>query len=166
MLTLASSPSGLTVSTTSSMPISPPYSTTTFTTASNTAGTYVVNITGTSGSLIHTASVSVSVQAPSTQALSVSVSTDSDRYRVGQTVRSTVSVRASGSRATNATVDISIIDESGTTVFSGSGTTNYRGTLYFNWSTRGASHGNYMVKASASKSGYTSGSGSTSFRIR
>jgi hypothetical protein len=164
-LTSASTPSGLTVSPDSTVAVSP-YPAATFTVASNTAGTYVVTITGTNGSLTHTASVSVTVNAPSTQALSVSVSTDSDRYRVGQTVTSTVSVRSSGSRVASATVTIVIKNESGTTVFSASGTTNYRGTASFDWSTSGASPGTYTVTVSASKNGYTSGSGSASFRIR
>jgi hypothetical protein len=164
-LTLDSTPSGLTVTPGSVSNLSPD-STTTFTVESNTAGEYVVNIRGTNGTLTHTASVSVTVNAPSTQALSVSVSTDSSRYEVGRTVTSTVTVRSSGSRVANAAVSISIRDESGTVVYSGSGTTNSRGTASFNWSTRGASSGTYTVTVTASKSGYVSGSDSTSFTIR
>jgi flagellar hook assembly protein FlgD len=164
-LTSSSTPSGLTV-TPGSVSISSPYSATNFTVSSNTSGEYVVNITGTSGSLMHTASVSVTVNAPTTQALSVSVSTDSSRYRAGRTVTSTVNVRSSGSRVANAVVSISIENQSGTVVYSDTGTTNSRGTVSFNWNTRGASSGTYTVTALASKSGYISGSDSSSFTIR
>ena len=160
-----STQSGLTV-TGSAKSVLPPYPTTTFTLISNTPGNYQVNITGTSGSLIHTAAINVSVQAPSTPVLSASVSTDSSRYRAGQTVTSTVSVRSSGSAVSNAGVTISIKNQSGTVVFNGSGTTNSRGSVSFAWNTSKAILGTYTVTVTASKNGYTSGSGSTSFTIR
>jgi hypothetical protein len=49
-------------------------------------------------------------------------------------------------------------------VYSGSGTTNSRGSVSFAWNT--GSSGNYTVTVAASKTGYTPGSGSTSFTIR
>lgn len=160
-----STQSGLTV-TGSAKSVLPPYPTTTFTLISNTPGNYQVIITGTSGTLIHTAAINVSVQAPSTPVLSASVSTDSSRYRAGQTVTSTVSVRSSGSAVSNAVVTISIKNQSGTVVFSGSGTTNSRGSVSFAWNTSKAILGTYTVTVTASKNGYTSGYGSTSFTIR
>jgi flagellar hook assembly protein FlgD len=161
----ASNPSGLNV--TGSPPtVSSPYPATTFTLTSNTPDTYVVIITGTSGTLTHTASVSVSVKAPSTPTLSASVSTDSSRYRAGQTVTSTASVRSSGSAVSNAGVTITIKNQSGTVVYSGSGTTNSRGSVSFAWNTGRSSSGTYTVTVAASKTGYTPGSGSTSFTIR
>ncbi len=157
--------SGLTV-TGAAMPVSSPYPTTTFTLTSNTPGNYQISITGTSGTLIHTAAINVSVQAPATPVLSASVSTDSSRYRTGQTVTSTVSVRSSGSAVSNAAVTISINNQSGTVVFSGSGTTNSRGSVSFTWNTNKAIPGTYTVAVTASKNGYTSNSGSASFTIR
>jgi hypothetical protein len=151
---------------TGSATVSSPYPATTFTLTSNTPGTYVVIITGTSGTLTHTASISVSVKAPSTPALSASVSTDSSRYRAGQTVTSTASVRSSGSAVSNAGVTITIKNQSGTVVYSGSGTTNSRGSVSFAWNTGRSSSGTYTVTVAASKTGYTPGSGSTSFTIR
>ena len=165
-LSASSTPSGLSVSTGSTMPVTFPYSITTFTLTSNTPGTYVVNITGTSGGLTHTISLSISVNAASTPALSVSVSTDSSRYRVGQTVTNTISVRSSGSTVSNASVNISIKNQSGAVVFNGSGTTNSRGTVNFTWKTTGATAGAYTVAVSASRSGYTAGLASTSFTLR
>ena len=166
-ITLASSstPSGLMVTPMSSS-VSAPYSAKTFTVSSNTPGQYIMNITGSSGSLIRTTPVSVTVNAPSTQGLSVSISTDSSSYRVGGTVISTVNVRSNGSRVPNVTVGIIIENQSGTIVYSSTGTSNSRGTVSFNWNTAGAAKGTYTLKATASKSGYLSGSDSISFNIR
>jgi uncharacterized protein YfaS (alpha-2-macroglobulin family) len=148
------------------MPVVSPYRATTFTVTSNTAGTYTIDITGASGSLTHSTSVKVVVNAPSAPALSVSVSTNMGSYRVGQTVTSTVTVKSSGAPVANATVTFSIKNRSGTTVSSGSGTTGSAGTVRFTWNTKGANRGTYTVQVSASKSSYTSKSGSTTFAVR
>ncbi len=61
-LTSASTPAGLTV-TPASTDVTSPYPTTTFTVASSTPGTYMVTITGTSGTLTRTTAVAVTVNA-------------------------------------------------------------------------------------------------------
>ena len=63
-LTSASIPAGLTV-TPASATVTSPYVTTTFTVASTQPGTYTVTITGTSGTLTHTTTVAVTVNARS-----------------------------------------------------------------------------------------------------
>ena len=164
-LSATSTPSGLTV-TPATASVAPSYPVTSFTATSSTTGTFTANITGTSGTLTHTTSVKVVVNAPSSPALSVSLSTNMGSYKVGQTVTSKVTVKSSASSVGNATVTFSIKNRFGTTVSSGSGTTGSAGTMQFTWNTKGATRGTYTVQVSASKSGYTSGSGSTSFTIR
>lgn len=157
-----STPANITVTPTSATVAGPPYATTNFTVTSSTPGTYTVIITGTSGTLMHQTSVTVTVKAP---ALSVMVSTDKGSYRVGQTATIMVTVTSAGSPVNGAAVAFSIKNRFGNTVKSGVGTTS-AGTVQFTWNTRGASRGTYTVQASASKSGYTSGSGSTTFTLR
>ena len=62
-LTPSSTPAGLTVTPASATSASPAYPSTTFTATSNTAGTYTVTVTGVSGTLSHTATVTVTVQS-------------------------------------------------------------------------------------------------------
>jgi hypothetical protein len=158
----ASAPANVTVTPTSAT-VGPPYAATAFTVTSSTPGTYTVTIAGTSGSLRHQTSVTVTVKAP---ALSVKVSTDKASYTVGQTVTITVTVASAGSPIGGATVAFSIRNQSGSTVKSGSGTTTSAGTVQFTWNTKGAKRGSHTLRASASKTGYTSGSGSTTFTLR
>jgi hypothetical protein len=158
----ASAPANVTVTPTSAT-VGPPYAATAFTVTSSTPGTYTVTIAGTSGSLRHQTSVTVTVKAP---ALSVKVSTDKASYMVGQTVTITVTVASDGSPIGGAAVAFSIKNQSGRTVKSGSGTTTSAGTVQFTWNTKGAKRGSHTLRASASKTGYTSGSGSTTFTLR
>jgi predicted glutamine amidotransferase len=159
----ASASANVTVIPASVTVVGPPYAATAFTVTSSTPGTYTVTVTGTSGSLRHQTSVTLTVKGP---ALSVRVSTDKGSYTVGQTVTITVTVTSAGLPIGGAAVVFSIKGRFGSTARSGSGTTTPTGTLQFTWNTKGASRGSYTVQVSASKTGYTSGSGSSTFTLR
>jgi hypothetical protein len=109
-----------------------------------------------------------------TKNLKVQVSTDKPQYfRIDQGVI-TVNVTDTGTKPINsATVEVTILRFDGEIAFSASGTTDKNGLVQFKF---GISHfrfhrsvgylpGNYTVKAEATKSGYESGSGQTTFEV-
>ena len=140
-----------------------PYALTAFAVTSSTSGTCAVTVTGTSGSLTHQTSITVTAKIP---ALSVTVSTGKSSYAVGQIVRITVIAASAGAPVGGATVPFSIKTHFGRTVNSGYGTTTSVSTVQFTWNTQVARSGSYTVPASALKTGYASGSGSTTFAFR
>src|SRR5207244_13257878 len=94
-LTTASSPDGLTISCTQSSITGGQTSTCTL--GSSTAGSYAVTITGTSGNLVHTASVSVDVTPPVVVPdFSLAADPAALAFVAGESGSSTISVMATG----------------------------------------------------------------------
>src|SRR2546425_188256 len=89
-LTTASSPSGVAGSCAPSSISGSETSTCTL--SSSTPGSYTVTVTGTSGSLVHTTSIGVTVTAPSTPDFSISANPESVSFVAGETVTSTISL--------------------------------------------------------------------------
>jgi subtilase family serine protease len=96
-LTASGIPSGVTVGFSSSTITGTESSTATFTVASTAAaGTYSITITGTGGSLTKTATVSLTVTAPTTGAFTISVSPTSGYLYQGQSGYAVVTTSVSG----------------------------------------------------------------------
>ncbi len=105
---------------------------------------------------------------PPTGALHVTVTTDKSTYSDRQTVYITVHVTDDGGAAVGgAAVNVTITAANGTT-WIGSSTTNAAGDATFSYkiNVRKGGRGTYTVTATASKDGYTSGSGSTTFTVQ
>src|SRR3989441_2911192 len=96
---------------------------------------------------------------PQLPALSVSVTTDSQVYSKGSTATITVTVTSS-TPVSGATVTLKVAPPNGNTSQS-TGTTNSNGQVTFSYHI--VKSGTYTVSATATKSGYISGSGSTTF---
>ncbi len=137
----------------------------TYTVSASLAG-YVSNSTtvAISGSEVTNANISLS---PALPLLSIKVITDRSRYSRGYTVKINTTVTSSGIAVPGATVGVTILDPVGTTVSTKSGITDTSGTARFTYVIpTSARSGTYTIKANASAAGYTSGSGSTTFRVR
>src|SRR2546426_5990537 len=96
---------------------------------------------------------------PQLPALSVSVTTDSQVYSKGSTATITVTVTSS-TPVSGATVTLKVAPPNGNTSQS-TGTTNSNGQVTFSYHI--VTSGTYTISATATKSGYISGSGSTTF---
>ena len=96
---------------------------------------------------------------PQLPALSVSVTTDSQVYSKGFTATITVTVTSS-TPVSGATVTLKVAPPNGNTSQS-TGTTNSNGQVTFSYHI--VKSGTYTASATANKSGYLSGSGSTTF---
>jgi subtilase family serine protease len=133
------------------------------------AGTYPVTVTGTSGSSSHSVTVTVTVQAvPSASTLSVTVATDKSTYSGLSLVTITVTVKDSttGKGLQGASVGVNVYYPSGSVAWTSSGTTVLSGTkqfIYFLAPT--ATKGTYNVAATASLTGYQTGTGQTTFNV-
>lgn len=99
-------------------------------------------------------------------ALVVAVTTDKTAYRMGETIYITVSVTdTSGLPVGEAAVSVEVLTASGRRS-TASGTTGGDGRAYFQYKTkRPDGTGSYTISASADKTGYTSGSASTSVTV-
>ncbi len=100
-------------------------------------------------------------------ALNVTVTTDKSIYTNRETVTITVTVTDdTGAAVEGATVDITITTANGNQ-WAGSGTTDANGQAVFTYRVNANrdGYGTYTVEATASKAGYTSGSGSTTFTV-
>ncbi len=99
-----------------------------------------------------------------TPTLSVSVSTDKPSYTQNTYAHITVTVTSS-SPVSGASVTITVTNPNGGTS-QGTGTTNSNGQVTFSYHiAKHAIIGTYTASATATKSGYTSGSGSTTFQV-
>ena len=101
-------------------------------------------------------------------ALHVTVTTDKATYTHRETVYITVTVTDdNGATVQDATVDITITTASGN-VLSANGTTDANGQVTFTYRVNAYRDGTgtYTVDATASKAGYTSGNGSTTFEVQ
>ena len=138
------------------------------TTSATPAGTYTLTVTGTSGSLTSSTIVTLVVQSPQTSGtMTVSVSagalsTRGHSYKVPLTV--TADDASSGNPISGAAVSLSIFSGStcsGTAAASGTGTTGSNGQTSFTFSTKQA--GTWCASAAVTASGYSTGSGETTF---
>jgi len=122
-------------------------------TASSSAstGSFTLRVTGTSGSLTHYADITVVISYGSS--LSVQVSANPNSITTEQYSTITVTVSSNGIPVPGATV---ILSNSGGSLSQASGTTDSNGrftTTFFS-----STSGTFIITASASKSGYNSGS--------
>jgi subtilase family serine protease len=131
-------------------------------------GTYAIIVTGTNGSLSHSAAVTVNVQTSGVKTLSVTVATDKATYSRGSYVYITVTVKdgATGNALRGASVKVTIYYPNGSVAWFGSGTTSSSGTVRFNCGIgRNAPKGTYKVAATASLTGYQTGTGQATFNV-
>src|SRR5881296_2994178 len=70
--------------------------TSTCTFASSTPGTYIVTATGTNGSLVHTASISVTVTTPASPDFTITATPNAVSFVSGQSASSTISLQSTG----------------------------------------------------------------------
>ena len=145
--------SSLTISTSSTTPV----------------GTYTITISGSSGSLNHTTTVSLTVQAPASPNFAVSISPSLANIKPGQSASFTVTVTSTGGFADTVNLSVGGLPSGATPTFSptsvnGSGNSSLRITT-----TRSTAGGTYTVTVTGSSSG-TSGlhshSVTASLRIR
>jgi minor extracellular protease Epr len=104
----------------------------------------------------------------SVKTLSVAVVTDKATYSRGSNVRITVTVKdsATGNGLPGALVKVTVYNPSGSVAWTGSGTTGSSGTVRFNYGVgRSAPKGAYNVVATASLTGYQTGTGQTTFKV-
>jgi minor extracellular protease Epr len=128
--------------------------------SSTSAGTATITATATGYTSAKT-TVTVSSATPS---LSVSVKTNKGSYTRGSSVTVTVTVTSSSVRVNGATVTGTIVAPNGViTNFSGS--TNSKGVYSYTYTSTQTS-GTYIVSATATHTGYSPGSGSTTFKVR
>lgn len=113
------------------------------------------------------ASPTATATPPASGSLAVTVTTDKATYSNRQTVLITVSVTDGINPVSSAAVALTIKTANGKTL-SSSGTTGANGIVTFSHKINVKSNGAgvYTVNATASKSGYTSGSGSTTFTVQ
>ena len=102
---------------------------------------------------------------PPASSLSVDVTTSKTSYSLGETVYITATVTDNGSLVGGAAVQVEITTASGRK-YTANGTTGSDGKATFSLKTkRPDGTGTYQVTATASKSGYGSGTGSTTFEV-
>jgi uncharacterized protein YjdB len=133
--------------------------------AGTTAGTYSITVTGISGSLSHSTTVNVNVQA-NTPSLSVTVKTDKSSYGRGQTVSVTVSVKDGVNPVMSASVSVKVTNPWGSTSTYSAKTDVYGNALIKYGLSYLAQRGTYTVTATASKTGYKSATAKTSFSVK
>jgi uncharacterized protein YfaS (alpha-2-macroglobulin family) len=132
--------------------------------AGTTAGTYPITVTGISGSLSHSTTVNVNVQAP-TYPLSITVKTDKSSYSRGQTVTITVRVTDGVNAVMGASLSVKVTNPRGSTS-TYSATTDKNGNAVIKYKLSYlAQKGTYTVTATASKTGYKSASATTNFKV-
>lgn len=124
---------------------------------------FSVSTTG-SGTTTTSSSTSSTSTKGSGSNLVVTVTTDSSSYSAHSWVHITVHVAdSSGSPVSGASVTVSVTNPNGG-VSTGSGTTNSNGDATFRYKVSAVT-GTYTVNAAASASGYTRGTGSTTFTV-
>jgi subtilase family serine protease len=110
-------------------------------------------------------STSASATPVATPTLHVLVTTDKTTYPQRSTADITITVTSSSTPVSGASVTVTVKTSTGGTA-QGTGTTNSHGQVTFSYSiSRNAPTGTYTASATAAKSGYISGSGSTTFSV-
>ncbi len=119
-----------------------------------------ITISGTDGTLTNSVSIPVTI----TPSLSVSV-TSAGTFTQGSTDTFTVGVTSNSTPVSGASVTLKVTASNGS-VAQGTGTTGANGQLTFTYSiSKSAPTGTYTASATATKSGYISGSGSETFVV-
>lgn len=133
--------------------------------SSSVTGTATVKATATGYTSGQT---TVTVNSATNPTLSVSVTSNKGSYKVGQIVTITVTVTSSGTPVSGATVSMTVYYPNGSTASPvPNKTTGSNGqTTFMYLVTSSAPKGTYKAVATASLTGYTSGSGSTTFAVR
>ncbi|MDE1842850.1 MAG: fibronectin type III domain-containing protein, partial [Thaumarchaeota archaeon] len=139
---------------------------TSYTDSSLTNGqTYYYKVTAVNAIGESTASNEASATPQQTPTLSVSVTTDHTSYLRGGHAHITVQVLSNSTPISGASVTVSVTAPNSSTSQS-TGTTGSNGSITFTYNIgKHAPLGTYTVNAKASASGYTSGSGSTTFQV-
>ena len=134
--------------------------------SSSTSTSSSSSSSSTSSTSTSTSTSSSSTSTTSSSQLVVTVTTNRDSYSPGSRVTINVEVTTStGSPVSRASVAVTLTTTSGGKA-TGSGSTSRDGTVTFVYQTaRNAGVGTYTLSAIASASGYTSGSGSTTFQV-
>jgi subtilisin family serine protease len=111
--------------------------------------------------------VSLASPPPVTDSLTVGVQTNKSTYRMGETVSITATVKnSSGIGVSGAAVHIDITTANGRK-YTGDGTTGSSGTVVFRLRTRSTDgRGTYTAAATASKSGFSQGTGVATFLVQ
>ncbi|MBI2848693.1 MAG: S8 family serine peptidase [Chloroflexi bacterium] len=120
-----------------------------------------------SGGKTGSASINITVGTPPpAPTLSVTVATDKTSYVNGKTVKITVTVKNGTTPISGAAVHLEITTANGNKV-AADGTTDANGIAKFEHrvNTKSNGVGAYTVVATASKNGFTNGSGSTTFKV-
>jgi subtilase family serine protease len=114
------------------------------------------------------AQTTVTVNSATNPTLSVSVTTNRGSYKAGQIVTITATVTSSGTAVSGATVSIAVYYPDGSKASSvPDQITGSNGKATFRYLvTTSAPKGTYTAVATATLTGYTSGSGSTTFKVR
>jgi hypothetical protein len=121
--------------------------------------------TTTTTSSTTTSTTTTSTTSTSAPSLSVSVATDKTSYTQDSWAYITVTVSSSGSPVAGASVTVTVTNPNGG-ASQASGTTNSNGQVTFRYRIGpNAPLGTYNVDATASASGYSPGSGSTTFTV-
>jgi hypothetical protein len=138
------------------------------TSASTPAGTYSLTVTGTGGGITHSTSVSLAVQSSATSGTMQVTVTAGSATRAGRGYKVPLTVTAddatTGAAISGAEVLLQVYAGSscsGTPAASGTGTTGSNGQVGFTFTTRTA--GTWCALATVTASGYTDGSGETTF---
>jgi subtilisin family serine protease len=105
---------------------------------------------------------------PTAKTMSVTVSTNKATYSRGSSVTITCTVKdsATGNALKGASVGVTVYYPNGSVAWTGSGTTDSSGRVRFSYRIGGsASKGTYKVVATASLTGYQTGTGQTTFKV-
>ena len=124
-----------------------------------------VNSVGESG---RSNEVSATPSVPTLKTMSVTVSTNKATYSRGSSVTITCTVKdsATGNALKGASVGVTVYYPNGSVAWTGSGTTDSSGRVRFSYRIGGStSKGTYKVVATASLTGYQTGTGQTTFKV-
>lgn len=132
-------------------------------TLSNGVHTITASVTDSGGT---TGSKSITITVGAVPTLSVTVATDKPSYVHGEKAAITVTVTDGTNPVEGASVHVDLTTANGGKL-AGDGTTNSSGKATFTYkvNSKRDGKGTYTVDATASKTGYTSGSGSTTFQV-
>jgi minor extracellular protease Epr len=129
---------------------------------------YQVRAVNSVGPSLPSNKVSATPSVPTLKTMSVTVSTNKATYSRGSSVTITCTVKdsATGNALKGASVKVTVYYPNGSVAWTGSGTTGSTGTVRFSYSISSrASKGTYNVVATASLTGYQTGTGQTTFKV-
>jgi subtilase family serine protease len=139
------------------------------TSSSTPAGSYTLTITGQSGGLVHTATVTVNVQAPASQNFSIGVSPGSSNIKAGSSTSYRVTITATGGFNNSVSLSGSGLPSGATGSFSPPSITGTGTSMLSITTSRSTPKGTYQLTitgTSSAASGSLSHSAGASLRIR